>query len=440
MKNIWVLLLLTLLMACNGTRLDRVFKSYSPYEKYVRNLTASSLKNSALVKSWIAAGEDALLDSITISLPYQELGYFDPADPKAFMLRFPVFEGQQLEITLSPVSEPGAIFYMDLYEVREDGNLCRRSSSEENHHISETIRRNGVHAIRIQPEILRGGVFDLKINFTGSLAFPIPEKTSRDVSSFFGDVREGGRRKHEGLDIFAPRGAPVVAVEDGLVSRVGTNRLGGKTVSFFSDNYSYYYAHLDSQLVNRGQRIKAGDTLGLVGNTGNAISTAPHLHFGIYAAGKRSVDPINFFRNSSSFTNLDLGDSIMIGLLGRVKGKLANLRQSPTTSSPTLAQLPSNTVLQIEGKIRNWYRIRLPHRQQGFIAAELVESAEIPLENIPLNGQDLFKSSWNQPLYQSEFEIGTGELLGEFQSFNLIRTSHGRYIWHQPALKTEARL
>jgi murein DD-endopeptidase MepM/ murein hydrolase activator NlpD len=116
-----------------------------------------------------------------------------------------------------------------------------------------------------------------------SLTFPVSGNRS-NIGSFWGDERDGGKRKHQGIDIFAKKGTPVVAVCDGIVTRTGTNRLGGKVVwlQAYTHPWSAYYAHLDEQKVKPGQLVKKGQVLGTVGNTGNAKTTPPHLHFGIY--------------------------------------------------------------------------------------------------------------------------------------------------------------
>src|SRR5690606_16676185 len=124
------------------------------------------------------------------------------------------------------------------------------------------------------------------------------------------DPRDGDVRKHEGVDIFSSRGTPVVAASPGWVRRVGDNRLGGKVVWINNRELgiSQYYAHLDSQLVRSGQQVNAGDTIGLVGNTGNAITTAPHLHFGIYKSGRGAVNPFPFLQDLHLPGETDIAD------------------------------------------------------------------------------------------------------------------------------------
>ncbi|MFT3854323.1 MAG: peptidoglycan DD-metalloendopeptidase family protein [Ilumatobacteraceae bacterium] len=106
--------------------------------------------------------------------------------------------------------------------------------------------------------------------------------------STFGAPRSGGRR-HEGVDLIGARGTPVLAVVDGVA--VGKqNALGGTTISLTGvDGNRYYYAHLDGY-VNLGN-VTAGEVIGILGQTGNAIYSVPHLHFEIHPGGGPAVDP-----------------------------------------------------------------------------------------------------------------------------------------------------
>lgn len=92
-------------------------------------------------------------------------------------------------------------------------------------------------------------------------------------------------RKHEGVDIFAPRGTPVLAAAPGYLTRMGDGGLGGVTVWVTgAGGRSYYYAHLDRRAegLELAQPVSTGTVLGYVGNTGNARTTPAHLHFGVY--------------------------------------------------------------------------------------------------------------------------------------------------------------
>ncbi len=116
------------------------------------------------------------------------------------------------------------------------------------------------------------------------LEMPV-EGVRRDaLRDTFSETRDGSR-SHEALDIMAPRGTPVHAVEDGTVAKLFTSKAGGLTIYQFdpSGTFSYYYAHLDRYLpgLAEGQHVRRGDIIGYVGSTGNASADAPHLHFGI---------------------------------------------------------------------------------------------------------------------------------------------------------------
>jgi len=92
-------------------------------------------------------------------------------------------------------------------------------------------------------------------------------------------------RLHEGQDIFAPHGTPVLSATDGYVMNIGPNPLGGQTVSVIgAGGRVYYYAHLSAYAANlaTGDHVTTKTVLGYVGNTGNAATTPAHLHFGVY--------------------------------------------------------------------------------------------------------------------------------------------------------------
>jgi murein DD-endopeptidase MepM/ murein hydrolase activator NlpD len=97
---------------------------------------------------------------------------------------------------------------------------------------------------------------------------------------------------HHGVDIFAPFGAPVLAVADGTLFQVGWNDIGGNRLWLRDrDGNEFYYAHLSaySPLAVDGARVRAGDVIAFVGTTGDAEGTPPHLHFEIHPVGLLSL-------------------------------------------------------------------------------------------------------------------------------------------------------
>lgn len=110
----------------------------------------------------------------------------------------------------------------------------------------------------------------------------------------WGQARSGGRT-HQGVDMIANRGTPIVAVVDGF-AQSKVNTLGGNTISLSgADGNRYYYAHLDSW-ATLGQ-VTAGTIIGYVGDTGNAKFSTPHLHFEIHPGGGPAVNPYATVKN-----------------------------------------------------------------------------------------------------------------------------------------------
>ncbi|MBZ2209664.1 M23 family metallopeptidase [Massilia soli] len=129
-----------------------------------------------------------------------------------------------------------------------------------------------------------------------AVQIPVRGVSRKKLSDTWQAARSGGR-KHEGIDIFAPRGTPVYAATEGIITRVGENRLGGQVVWVLGPGgQRHYYAHLDRFAdVERGQRVRAGTVLGYVGTSGNAAGTPPHLHYGIYETGG-AINPYPLLR------------------------------------------------------------------------------------------------------------------------------------------------
>jgi murein DD-endopeptidase MepM/ murein hydrolase activator NlpD len=114
------------------------------------------------------------------------------------------------------------------------------------------------------------------------------------IGQGWGAPRDGGRRRHQGIDLLAPAGTPLVAVADGRITRI-SNRdrgLGGISLRLTDrKGTGYYYAHNQRNLVHLRQRVHAGQVIAQVGATGNARGGPPHLHFQIHPGGGRPVNP-----------------------------------------------------------------------------------------------------------------------------------------------------
>ncbi len=124
-----------------------------------------------------------------------------------------------------------------------------------------------------------------------ALLMPVEGVIISDIADTWGAARGSGR-SHEGQDIFAPQGTPVYSATDGFVYRIDTTTLGGNMVMIAgAGGRRYYYAHLDSWAdIHEGKWVDAQSIIGYVGNTGNAVTTPPHLHFGIYSGSRQTCD------------------------------------------------------------------------------------------------------------------------------------------------------
>jgi murein DD-endopeptidase MepM/ murein hydrolase activator NlpD len=427
-----------LLGSCSGKQTLRgVFQKQTPHEKYEQALRAANLHNTGLGQDWIEAGRKALRDSIAISkLPFKETGYFKSDRPTATGYRFKAPRGQVVDIAVETKARQSVNLFLDLFELspdptREPKHVASADSAAAR--LEYRIDNDRTHLLRLQPELLRSGQYTLTIVSRPTLAFPVQGKDSKAILSGFGVDRDRGARRHEGVDIFAQRGTPVVAAAEGLVTRVKETPRGGKVVWLTDpkNRQNLYYAHLDAQLVQPGQHVRVGDTLGLVGNTGNAITTAPHLHFGIYKYGEGAIDPYMHVHQPSTTPPQIKADLSKLGNWGRVKNKNVNLRVAPDNKALVLASLPLHTPLQVFGGTDTWFRVRTPDGVDGYVSAALVEPLDKPIRHEQL------QPHW--PLLE-EADLAAAPLdsstlnhrvpvLATYKSFLLVQNEAGELGW-----------
>lgn len=436
MNYIFLFLLIAsaMLNACN-TPSPGLFVKKTPHEQYGQRIASAGLRETAMGSLWFREAEQSLKVPLNISLPYNETGYFAAERPKAAGFRFPVKRGQKLFIALDKKPVTQFSVYLDLWEFSETDPAKSRllaAADTTGNPVEYDVKNDASYIIRLQPELLKSGEYSLSITTGPSLAFPIPDKVKSNIGSLWGAGRDGGARKHEGIDIFAAFRSPVVACADGIVAQVNENNLGGKVVFLRLRNrdITLYYAHLDSQLVQSGQFVKTGDTLGLVGNTGNAKYTAPHLHFGIYAVGG-AIDPINFVnpvtktagKISASLANLDKEV--------RNKGKTNKLYSGPDAGPATFTLLEQNTLLRVEAATGNQYKVSLPDGQKGYVGSGAINSITDPLHRMKLTKNTaLLDAPDSLAARKTILDAGMSiSVLANFRKFFFVSAGDGQNGW-----------
>lgn len=358
------------------------------HERYARALVAAGLDSTALGRDWLNASDSALRAPLGTRLPAREQGAYSPSEARAVAYRVALRDGQRLQVRVRIEGLPARL-YLDLFEVTTDSarpfvhratadTAAITDSTGTYHVLTHEARRDAEVIVRLQPELLRSGRYDLTLQAEPSLEFPVLGHGNRAIQSFFGVARDAGRRVHHGIDIFAPRGTPVVAATDGVVRSTEPNNLGGKVVWLVDTlrRQSLYYAHLDGHAVVAGQAVRRGDTLGFVGNTGNARTTAPHLHFGIYRRGEGPIDPLAHVRLISATPPPLAADTTRLGTRAVVRIANATLRDAPNSASAALREVPNETAVQIMGVSDRWYRVQFDDGTGGYLAAGAIRRAD----------------------------------------------------------------
>lgn len=362
-----------------------LFKKKSLHENYAEKIAKAGLDQTALGRAWIDAASRAIANPQRVQIPFRETGYFPVEYTRAAAWIFLAKKGQQLSIELTKNPSSDFIVYLELFEPASDNrNLKLLASADSSGKMDPfEVKDDGDFVIRLQPELLRSGEYTLSITVGPSLAYPIRANGSGHTKSFWGAARDNNTRKHEGIDMFAPKRTPVVAVADGAVTRVDENELGGKVVWMrpAGKDYSLYYAHLDSQLVESGKLVKTGEVLGLMGNTGNARTTSPHLHFGIYTKGG-AVDPFPFVDPELKKPSPVKGDRDKLNSWTRITAS-TRLSTSSMENSQGIT-LVSNQLIRPIAAIADKYHVLLPDGSNGYVAIDKVASPAMPVRTIRL--------------------------------------------------------
>ncbi|MDB5248067.1 MAG: Murein DD-endopeptidase MepM and murein hydrolase activator NlpD, containing LysM domain [Segetibacter sp.] len=355
MKNITpFLLLIALFSASCSSTLRSIFGNKTAHEKYAKKLEDKLPGESPELKQWLTVSKRALEDAQNIQLPYRQNGYFHSDRPHSLGLQFKANFGERITFTLTKKAGSPLVIFADLF--KQDEKVSHLFSADTSiNQFSLDVEETGTYILRLQPQLYHKGEYGLSVSVGPSLGFPVSTNKA-SIGSYWGDNRDGGKRLHEGIDIFAPKLTPAIAAADGSITGVKEGGLGGKTVWLkVNDKKTFlYYAHLDKQLVQEGQSVKKGETIGLVGNTGNAKNTPSHLHFGVYTSDG-PVNPFPFVnrsiktapavpaKNLTGFLRLIKAQKTAAGIVIKANTDLVPLA---VTANGYLAELPGGNIIQ----------------------------------------------------------------------------------------------
>jgi murein DD-endopeptidase MepM/ murein hydrolase activator NlpD len=361
------------LYSCTSARRG-LFAKRTPHERYEDNLSNAGLKETALGKQWFTAAEKGIRTPLSISLPYKETGYFAAERPDAAGYVFTCRRGEKLIVALTQKPAGNCKLFIDLWQYNTNKTTKYLQSADTlGATLSREIEQDGSYLLRVQPELLCSAEYTLTLTTAPSLAFPVPPSAKPNVGSVWGDNRDAGARHHEGIDIFAKLRTPVIAAADGYVTRVNENKLGGKVIFMrpSGKDYVLYYAHLDSQLAREGQIVKVGDTLGLMGNTGNARTTPTHLHFGIYTNGG-PINPLPFVETKPQ-TPYNI-TAPLNAINSYAHTTRATAIYAGTSRSDSNINITAFSPLHIIAAAANWYKVRSADSTEGFVSSDVVST------------------------------------------------------------------
>lgn len=421
---------------CQKEIVPEPYKPSNSHEAYVYSLRSAGLAHTAIARDWILASENAMKKPVDVEPPFEEAFYVNPASAFAVAYHFSVLKGQRVEIDVAFDGQKRCRLFMDLFRIRglsyEDWRLVASANNNEKH-LEFEPKQDAEYVVRLQPELLRGGRFTVTIRNMASLGFPVLGYDHRAIGSGFGAPREGGRRRHHGVDIFTKRHTPVIAPSKAFVRRVSESDIGGLNIWLHDAkrNLHLYFAHLQTQDVKQNTYVVPGQRIGTVGNTGNARRTPPHLHFGIYVRGEGPVDPVNFIKKINSTPKEITADLGVLGQWARSKQSPVTLKASATSRSLEIARLSPFSAMKVQAATGNAYRVLLPNGLSGYVPSHNIESIT---ESLAMQQADWDHEVRAAPMERAAVveKINGGEefsVLGQFSGYWLVRVHQEKLGW-----------
>ncbi|MFH1572620.1 MAG: M23 family metallopeptidase [Acidobacteriota bacterium] len=430
--------LLLLLLSGVRCRQEIVPDSYQPthaHDAYTHSLRQAALADTALGRDWMSAAQDVLRNPVNVQLPFSEVFYVNPSAAFAVAYGFSVRGGQRIEVEVEVQASPGGRLFIDLFRVTEGPEqwLLVASAGEAETRLEFEPRRDNTYVVRLQPELLRGGQYKVTLRKVPALAFPVKGGNSRAIWSGFGEQRDGGRRKHHGIDIFAPRHTPVLAPSRAYVRRIADTGAGGRVVWLYDPKRSLhlYFAHLQTQDIRSNIWVDTGQLIGTVGNSGNARTTRPHLHFGIYSRGTGPVDPHYYVAETRTEPAPISANTEVLGRWMRSSVEPVPLRASWGATRGESPSLERHLPLMVLAATRNLYRVRLPDGASGYVPARSLEMTDGVLRQERASAVATVKDAPARDAAAMQL-LGVGEeysVIGRFGEHWFVRTSRGSTGW-----------
>ncbi|MDX1544081.1 MAG: M23 family metallopeptidase [Christiangramia sp.] len=363
-----------LIISCSQLeKAEDLITGLSEKERYKKDANVSD----EIFEIWESRLEKGLGDSIEVELPYSESGELKPRNFAIYAYEIYLMPGEVLEAVVETDSSSTLIF-SSLYKKTSEENRDFEeivAGEAQQRSLKFEIQEKGLYKLILQPEIEANTAFNIKILKAPAYLFPVSNGKNSDIGSYYGDMREGGKRDHKGIDIFAERGTPVIATTAGRIGFTGEKGLGGKQIWLRDSKrkLSVYYAHLDSIKPDL-KKVLPGDTLGFVGNTGNARTTPPHLHFGIYKRRYGTLDPLGFVYQVEELEEPRQENEIVSRV--KVNSKRANFRNKPASNNSEILKTGKyGELLFVQGKTADWFHVRDSLDRSMFIHESQVQSA-----------------------------------------------------------------
>lgn len=436
-------------LGASGCAPEIVPEPYVPtdeHDAYRYALEQAALLETALGRDWLRAAERAIRSPIEVEAPFRESFYIDRAEAFAAGYRFSVARGQRTEIQLELTPAADFRLFIDLFRAPGSANdgegpVHVASGGEGDLRLAFEPRRDGEYILRVQSELLRGGACTVEIRNVASLDFPVAGRDTGAIGSVFGAERDAGRRRHHGVDIFAPRHTEVLATSRARVRRVDDWKLGGLVI-WLEDperDLRLYFAHLQTQEVREGAWVEPGDRIGTVGNSGNARTTAPHLHFGVYVRGEGPIDPVPFLKEPTREPREVRVQLEPLGGWVRTRKSRTPLRTS-YDGDEGFRELPQGTPLRVLAGVSESYRVELPNGIAGYIAAGETEPLVESLSDRSIRDARFIR---DEPSSEAAVvrlvEPGqTLDVLARFEAFELVATRGPRAEWVEVEVMAEA--